>query len=70
MISTSKVVCVLAGGFLLCMGLTTAGYASGAVSATDEMRTDQSDRGQRSEADQAILRLSTPTPWHDTDGGG
>jgi uncharacterized surface anchored protein len=48
MVSTSRFMGVLAGGFFLCLVLTNCQSSSGdprdAASATDEMKMDQSDR--------------------------
>ena len=48
MVSTSRFIGVLAGGCLLCLGLSNcqsnSGNARDAASATDEMKMDQSDR--------------------------
>jgi len=48
MVSTSRFIGVLAGGCLLCLGLSNcqsnSGSARDAASATDEMKMDQSDR--------------------------
>jgi hypothetical protein len=42
MVSISKVVVVMSCGFMLCLGLSHAGLAGNAPSATDEMKPDQS----------------------------
>ena len=48
MVSTSRFIGVLAGGCLLCLALSNcqsnSGYSRDAASATDEIKTDQSDR--------------------------
>ena len=46
MISLHKFVGVLACGFLLCLGLSTAGQADNADTTGDRLKADQSDRRQ------------------------
>jgi hypothetical protein len=52
MVSTSRFIDGLAGGCLLCLGLSSCytGSARNAASATDEIKMDQSDRRQVGEA--------------------
>jgi hypothetical protein len=54
MVSTSRFIGVLAGGCLLCLGLSNcqsnAGHVRDAASTTDEMKMDQSDGKQVGEA--------------------
>jgi hypothetical protein len=47
MVFLPKVVGVIACGFLLCLGLSTAVQADTAASTADRMKADQSDRRQR-----------------------
>jgi hypothetical protein len=47
MVSIPKVVGVLSCGFVLCLGLSSAAQADDAASPAEELKADQSDRGQR-----------------------
>jgi hypothetical protein len=46
MVSIPKTIGALSCGFLLCLGLSYAAQADYAASATDKLKTDQSDRRQ------------------------
>ena len=46
MVSIPKIVSVMACGFLLCLGLSNAAQADDAASPAEELKADQSDRGQ------------------------
>jgi hypothetical protein len=50
MISLPKFVGVVACGFLLCLGLSTAGQADNAGSTAERLKADQSDRRQGGQA--------------------
>lgn len=67
MISLPKVVGVVSCGFLLYLGLSTAGQADNAASTVDRLKADQSDRRQGGQ--EAGERQMKDTEVEQTKGG-